>query len=144
MDISIELRGAIGDGLTLNSSVIQGAIDEVSASGGGRVTVPKGTYLSGSLQIKSGVELYLAEGAVLLASSDYGDYSPAHSIVAITEGSVDEYVLPQRAAPSLHPSLNQWNDWVKRPAWKEVLGQFRSRAWGKLLPHKVYAFWGMG
>ena len=97
MDISIELRGAIGDGHTLNSTVIQGAIDEVSASGGGRVTVPKGTYLSGSLQIKSGVELYLAEGAVLLASSDYGDYSPAHSIVAITEGSVDEYVLPQRA-----------------------------------------------
>lgn len=97
MDISIELRGAIGDGLTLNSSVIQGAIDEVSASGGGRVTVPKGTYLSGSLQIKSGVELYLAEGAVLLASSDYGDYSSAHSIVAITEGSVDECVLPQRA-----------------------------------------------
>jgi len=97
VDISIDLRGAIGDGLTLNSTVIQGAIDEVSASGAGRVTVPMGTYLSGSLQIKSGVELYLAEGAILLASSDYGDYSPAHSIVAITEGCVDEYVLPQRA-----------------------------------------------
>ena len=29
-------------------------------------------------------------------------------------------------------------------AWPELLGQFRSRAWGKLLPHKVHAFWGMG
>ncbi|CAN1499202.1 PGU1 Endopygalactorunase [Candidatus Nanopelagicaceae bacterium] len=97
MDISIDQCGAIADGLTLNSSVIQGAIDEISAAGGGRLTIPKGVFLSGSLQIKAGVELHLAEGAVLLASSRYEDYSEAHSIPAITEGAVDEYVLPQRA-----------------------------------------------
>lgn len=97
MDISIDQRGAIADGLTLNSSVIQGAIDEISAAGGGRLTIPEGVFLSGSLQIKAGVELHLAEGAVLLASSRYEDYSEAHSIPVITEGAVDEFVLPQRA-----------------------------------------------
>ena len=97
MDIAIDQRGAVGDATTLNSGVIQRSIDEVSAAGGGRVTIPAGTFLSGSLQLKAGVELHLADGAVLLASSDYGDYSKEHEIPAITHGSVDEYVLPQRA-----------------------------------------------
>ena len=97
MDISIDQRGARGDATTLNSAVIQGAIDEVCASGGGRVTVPAGVFLSGSLQIRAGVELHLSEGAVLLASKNYDDYSPVHSIPVITNGQVDEYVLPQRA-----------------------------------------------
>ena len=97
MNIAIDQRGAIGDAATLNSGAIQGAIDEVSAAGGGRVTIPAGTFLSGSLQLKAGVELHLAEGAVLLASANYADYSAEHAIPAITGGAVDEYVLPQRA-----------------------------------------------
>jgi polygalacturonase len=97
VDIAIDQRGAVADATTLNSRAIQGAIDEVSAAGGGRVTIPAGTFLSGSLQIKSGVELHLAEGAVLLASSNYSDYLPEHSIPNITDGLVVEYVLPQRA-----------------------------------------------
>lgn len=97
MDLAIDQCGAIADGSTLNSAAIQSAIDQVGASGGGRVTIPAGVYLSGSLQIKAGVELHLAEGAVLQASSNYDDYSHQHSIPAITHGTVDEYVLPQRA-----------------------------------------------
>lgn len=97
VDLSIEECGAIADGKTNNSAAIQSAIDQVSAEGGGRVTVGPGRFLSGSLQIKAGVELHLAEGAVLLASSDYADYLPQHSIPVITGGSVNEYVLPQRA-----------------------------------------------
>lgn len=97
VDLAIDQCGAISDGQKLNSAAIQSAIDQVSASGGGRVTIPAGVFLSGSLQIKAGVELHLAEGAVLLASGNYEDYSPQHSIPAITEGAVDEYVLPQRA-----------------------------------------------
>lgn len=97
VDIAIDRCGAIADGQTLNSAAIQAAIDQVSASGGGRVTIPTGVFLSGSLQIKAGVELHLAEGAVLLASSDYSHYTHQHSIPVITHGTVDEYVLPQRA-----------------------------------------------
>lgn len=97
VDISIDQRGAKPDGLTLNTATIQGAIDEISLSGGGRLTIPQGIFLSGSLQLKAGVELYLAEGAVLRASSNYNDYSHQHSIPVITKGAVDEYVLPQRA-----------------------------------------------
>ena len=97
MDISIDQRGAVPDALTLNTAVIQEAINEISQAGGGRLTIPEGVFLCGSLHIKAGVDLHLSQGAVLRASSNYEDYSSAHSIPVITDGAVDEYVLPQRA-----------------------------------------------
>ena len=38
---------------------LQAAIDDLSAGGGGRLCLPAGTYRSGSLRLKSGVELHL-------------------------------------------------------------------------------------
>lgn len=66
--------GAKGDGATINTEAIQQAIDEVSAAGGGCVTVPEGVFLSGALDLKEGVELRLAKGAVLRGSTDLDDY----------------------------------------------------------------------
>ena len=40
--------GAIADGVTNNAAAIQQAIDEASAEGG-RVVIPQGKYLSGTL-----------------------------------------------------------------------------------------------
>lgn len=54
----------------------QAKIDEVSKNGGGRVTVPAGEWTIGTIYLKSGVELHLAEGAVLKASGDLADYNP--------------------------------------------------------------------
>ena len=45
--------------------VWQGKIDEASASGGGRVTVPAGRHLVGQLDLKDNVELHLEKGAIL-------------------------------------------------------------------------------
>lgn len=45
----------------------QSQIDSVSASGGGRVTIPAGDHFVGSLHLKSNVELHLSEGARLIA-----------------------------------------------------------------------------
>ena len=59
------------------TKILQATIDEVSSSGGGRVAVPPGTWLTGRLMLKSGVELHLEEGAVLLFSGDVQDYLPA-------------------------------------------------------------------
>ena len=42
--------------------------------GGGVVVIPKGTFRSGSIFLKNGVELYLEEGAVLLGSNVIDDY----------------------------------------------------------------------
>ena len=58
-----------------NAACLQAAIDRMSAAGGGRVTVPRGTWTCGTLWLKSGVELHLAEGAVLQASADHDDYN---------------------------------------------------------------------
>ncbi len=67
--------GALGDGLTLNTTFIQTAIDNVHAAGGGRVLIPPGTFLSGGLRMKDSVELHISKGATLLASTNRSDYS---------------------------------------------------------------------
>jgi polygalacturonase len=56
---------------------INEAIAAASAAGGGRVVVPKGTHATGPLRLKSRVNLFLAEGAVLKFSTDASLYLPA-------------------------------------------------------------------
>lgn len=62
--------GAVPDGKTLNTEVIQRVIDKVSSDGGGTVVVPAGEFLTGSIQLKSNVELFLSKGALLLGSTN--------------------------------------------------------------------------
>jgi hypothetical protein len=66
--------GAKPDGSTLNTKSIQSAIDKLYEAGGGRLIVPKGYFLTGSLELKSNINLFLDEGAVLLGSTDMNDY----------------------------------------------------------------------
>lgn len=66
--------GIVGDGTTKNTGAIQEAIDQISAQGGGQLVFPKGIYLTGSLQMKSGVEIHLKKGAVISGSTDPYDY----------------------------------------------------------------------
>jgi len=73
-DFNIRDYGAMGDGRTLNTVSIQKAIDAVNQKGGGRVIIPAGTFLSGSIVMKSNVELHLMKDAVLLGSTDPGHY----------------------------------------------------------------------
>lgn len=58
-----------------NARAVQAAIDDVARQGGGRVTVPAGTWRSGTVWLKDGVELHLDAGAVLKASEDLADYN---------------------------------------------------------------------
>ncbi len=66
--------GAVGDGTTLNTPALQKTIDAAAAAGGGVVEIPPGTFLSGSLFLKPGVEFHLAAGAVVLGSTNIEDY----------------------------------------------------------------------
>jgi polygalacturonase len=64
----IRTFGAVGDGKTVDSPAINKAIDAAAAAGGGTVLFPAGTWLSFSIRLKSHVNLYLAQGATLLAA----------------------------------------------------------------------------
>ena len=67
-DYNVRDYGAKGDGKTLDHQAINAAIDSCVAHGGGRVVVPAGTYLCGSIRMKSHVELHLSAGAKILAA----------------------------------------------------------------------------
>src|SRR5690349_15927728 len=66
--------GAVGDGVTKNSAAFAKAIDAASRAGGGRVLVPKGTFLTGPILLKSHIDLHVDEGATILFSRDFDDY----------------------------------------------------------------------
>ena len=68
--------GAIGDGVTLNTAAIQKAIDACTAAGGGVVLVEKGAYLTGTINLKSGVMLEVAQDGKLIGSTNFADYPP--------------------------------------------------------------------
>ena len=65
--------GAKGDGVTDNTPLIQRAIDSCAKTGG-RVYFPAGTFLTGTLYLKSNVTLHISEGAVVLAHHDISKY----------------------------------------------------------------------
>jgi polygalacturonase len=67
--------GARADGQQLCTNAIQRAIDACGADGGGAVTLPRGTFLCGTLHLKSGVTLHLETGCTLLGSRTLDDYS---------------------------------------------------------------------
>lgn len=76
MNVNILDFGAVTDGVTINTVQIQNAIDSVANSGGGRVTIPQGVFVSGTIRLKSNVELHLEHGAYLKASTNIDDYNP--------------------------------------------------------------------
>ena len=73
-DFSILDFGARISNAQPSTQAIQQAIDRCSASGGGRVVVPAGTFRTGTLILRDDVELHLCRGAVLLGSDRLEDY----------------------------------------------------------------------
>lgn len=66
--------GAKGDGATLNTKAIQSAIEHCATNGGGVVVIPAGTFVSGSIFLRPGVNFAVEKGAVLKGSQDTNDY----------------------------------------------------------------------
>jgi len=67
--------GAIPDGKTKNTQAIQKAIDACHQAGGGRVLCGAGSFLTGSLTLKSNVELHLTTGCRIVGSTSLADYA---------------------------------------------------------------------
>jgi polygalacturonase len=72
--------GAKGDGATLDTAALQSAIDACHRDNGGTVLVPAGTFVIGTIEMKSNVTLRIAAGGILLGSADGKQY---HAIDAI-------------------------------------------------------------
>ena len=70
----IRAFGAVGDGETVNTVAIQKAIDACAENGGGRVLIPPGRFVTGTIILKSHVDLHVAAGAFLLGSTNVADY----------------------------------------------------------------------
>lgn len=66
--------GAVADGKTKNTPAIQKAIDACHQAGGGMVLCGAGCFLTGSLKLKSNVELHLLPGCRILGSPCLDDY----------------------------------------------------------------------
>lgn len=68
--------GAKADGSSSNTKAFADAITACSESGGGRVVVPRGKYLTGPIHLKSNVNFHLEEGAEILFSTNPADFLP--------------------------------------------------------------------
>jgi Endopolygalacturonase len=72
--VSITDFGAKSGGQELCTKAFADAIDAVSKKGGGRVVIPRGTWLTGPITLKSNIELYSEIGALVIFSKDKNLY----------------------------------------------------------------------
>lgn len=66
--------GAKGDGITINTEAFAKAIQACEKSGGGKVIVPAGLWLTGPISLKSNVNLHLMQGAHVQFTKNFEDY----------------------------------------------------------------------
>lgn len=78
--------GAVGDGVADDSSSIAEAIQVCFSMGGGKVIVPKGTFLTGPIHLESNINLHLEEGARVIFKTNPAAYLP---VVATTYEGIE-------------------------------------------------------
>lgn len=74
--------GAVSDGETLNTEAIQNTIDACAKAGGGIVTFKPGTYLTGSVFVKSEIQFVVPKSVILKGSENIKDYKEIDTRVA--------------------------------------------------------------
>ena len=108
----VTAHGAAAEPDVISTIGIQAAIDACSADRGGTVLVPRGQFRTGTLHLRSGVELHIARGAVLRASLSEADYDGRRLIwaqgcsdIAITGPGVIDGEGPSFPHGTLRPHL---------------------------------------
>lgn len=123
-DFSITSYGAIVGGQINNTKAIADAINACHQSGGGRVVVPAGIWLTSAIHFKSNINLHLEENAVLMFTDNPADYLP--SVMTSWEGMECYNYSPLLYAfeceniaitgkGTLTPKMDVWKTWLKRP-----------------------------
>lgn len=123
-DFPITKYGAVEGGEVNNSEAIEQAVDACYKSGGGRVIIPAGVWLTGAVHFKSNVNLHLEENAVLTFTDNPDDYLPA--VMTSWEGMECYNYSPLLYAfecenvaitgkGTISPKMDLWRVWFKRP-----------------------------
>jgi polygalacturonase len=140
-EINVIDRGACSSNTTENTAIIQKAIDDVSAAGGGRVIVPAGRFVTSVLTLKSNVDLHLEKYAVLAGSTRRTDYGPSShasallvadnvSNISITgKGMIDGQgeALLKDIYVMLHAGTLQDKEWQTENPWHQVRPEEENR-----------------
>jgi len=66
--------GAVGNGVVLNTEAFAQAIEALSQKGGGTLEVPAGIWLTGPIELKSHINLHLAQNAIIVFSAQQDLY----------------------------------------------------------------------
>ncbi len=95
--------GAVNDGKTVNTLSVQKAIEACTQGGGGTVMVSGGgTYVIGTIHLKSKVTLHIDNGTVLQGSPDFDDYTTdTHKIMYKREKHMDRCLIFAKNATSI-------------------------------------------
>ena len=104
MDFNVREFGAIPDGITNNTESIQKAIDECARCGGGRVVLSCGVYMTGSIILRSNVEVHIESSATLLGSPCCEDYPEKQNLTHVISEN-----LPRRRNACLIFAENEEN-----------------------------------
>ncbi|RYY90828.1 MAG: DUF386 family protein [Chitinophagaceae bacterium] len=72
---SVKAFGAVPDGHTLNTAAFAKTIAACVKGGGGKVLVPPGLWLTGPIELKSGVNLVVERGAIVQFTPDRTQYA---------------------------------------------------------------------
>ncbi|MDI9882199.1 glycoside hydrolase family 28 protein [Flectobacillus longus] len=90
--LNIQKLGGKPDGVTLNTQIINDAINSISQKGGGVVLIPKGIWLTGPIELKSNVNLHIQKAAIVLFTGDKSQY-------ALLEGSYEGKKAARNQSP---------------------------------------------
>lgn len=80
-NVTITEFDVVGDEATLHTKALQSAIDACAESGGGEVLIPPGRYITGTIYLRSHVELRLSRGAIILGSTDNPKDYPVRALI---------------------------------------------------------------
>ncbi len=146
-EFHITAYGAVSGGGISNTRAFADAINAASEQGG-RVIVPNGIWLTGPVELKSGVELHLEDNAVIIFDKSAEEYplketdfegikriravSPiyaenAHDIAITGKGVIDGSGHLWRPVKHFKVTERQWNELLKKSPY--LLGNNEGGMW---------------
>ncbi len=84
--ISVADFGGTGDGISLNTEAFEKAMTSLAEKGGGHLDVPAGIWLTGPIKFRSGIDLHLELGAIILLTPDKSAFTNPKSSSRMLSG----------------------------------------------------------